>query len=680
MMRFGVFVLVVMAAAAAPVVETVFAVGVPSDYGASLAPFAARTCPGGLVGVAASIADTQWTANGRPVCVASGVQGYPSIVTDGEGGAFIAWADSRDGWRVGMQHVLADGRIASGWPDTGLLVSAAAQVLDGPTAVADGSGGAYAVWAHGTSQGYSVLAQHVDGSGDVLAGWPALGLQVAAVESNQYRPCAATDAAGGVYVVWEDTRNGEDNPDLYIQRLCADGTPAHGWDSGGVALCTSAGFQYRAALCPDASGGALAVWVDGYQVSAMRMTSSGTPAPGWPVNGVVVRSETTYVWGALVASDSAGGCYVSWIGTCGGGQCVFLQRLDAAGQVALGWEAGGRPVGETGHIQDLQAISASATGAYAAWWEDGFLHVTRLTSTGVSPSSWPADGLVLTEQESLTQDRSVLLADADEDLFVVWSQCPYLSPTGADVVATRLTHDGTFAPGWPTEPVPICSAVGDQARPAALADDHGYTIAWGDGRNGAGDIYAARLTLDGTVPTLLALVDVSLQPGQVRLRWYAGGGPISTAVVYRRTATSDWTRLEELTPDGTGMLTYEDQAVQAGGRYCYRLGTSAGAHASLTDDIWIDVPSWGALALAGPQPNPVTGSLVVAFTLATNEPAILELLDVGGRRVLTRDVGALGAGRRVLSLSDSGWLPNGVYWLRLTQGGVTAVARCAVTR
>jgi hypothetical protein len=676
-MRFGPFVLGVAVVAVSITPRAAAGVEVGPALAASSVSLA---LPGASRQGATSVADTQWTADGRPVCVASGVQGYPSIVTDGEGGAFIAWADSRGGWRVGLQHVLADGRIASAWPDSGLLISAAAQFLGGPTAVADGSGGVYAVWANGMTHGSTVLAQHVDGSANVVPGWPALGLPVAAVENNQYRSRAATDAAGGVYVVWEDDRNGVDNPDLYIQRLQADGSPAPGWDPVGTPLCTSAGYQYRAALCPDASGGVLAAWVDGYQVSAMRMTSSGTPAPGWPLSGVVVRSDTTYVRDAVVASDSAGGCYLSWVGTCGGGQCVFLQHLDAAGQVALGWETGGRPAGEIGPIQDLQAIAASATGAYAAWWEDGFLHVTRLTSAGTRPSSWPADGLVLTGQESLTLDTSVLLTDADEDLLVIWSQCPSLSPTGADVVATRLTPDGTLAPGWPTEPVAICSAGGDQARPVAVTDDGGCTIAWGDGRNGVGDIYAARLTVDGTVPTLLTLVDVSVQPGHVRLRWYAGGGRISTTVVYRRTATSDWTGLDELTADGTGILAYEDHAVQAGSRYCYRLATPAGADASLTDDIWVDVPSWGALALAGPQPNPATGPIAVTFTLATDAPAVLELLDVSGRRVLTRDVGTLGAGRHVLSLSDSAQFPNGVYWLRLTQGGMTASARCTVSR
>jgi hypothetical protein len=41
--------------------------------------------------------EVMWTADGVPVCTADGGQGYPNIATDGAGGAFITWRDSRSG-------------------------------------------------------------------------------------------------------------------------------------------------------------------------------------------------------------------------------------------------------------------------------------------------------------------------------------------------------------------------------------------------------------------------------------------------------------------------------------------------------------------------------------------------------------------------------------------------------
>ena len=69
---------------------------------------------------------------------------------------------------------------------------------------------------------------------------------------------------------------------------------------------------------------------------------------------------------------------------------------------------------------------------------------------------------------------------------------------------------------------------------------------------------------------------------------------------------------------------------------------------------------------------------MVHFTLASAEPATLELIDVAGRRLLGRAVGLLGAGRQAVDLSQGRRLPPGVYLVRLTQGANARVVRAAV--
>jgi hypothetical protein len=84
-----------------------------------------------------------------------------------------------------------------------------------------------------------------------------------------------------------------------------------------------------------------------------------------------------------------------------------------------------------------------------------------------------------------------------------------------------------------------------------------------------------------------------------------------------------------------------------------------------------------AFALYGVRPNPATAaSLNVAFSLATGAPARLELVDVSGRRVLTRE--AVGAGLHVVDLAVGHSVPSGLYWIRLTQGARTSGVRVAV--
>jgi VCBS repeat-containing protein len=79
-------------------------------------------------------------------------------------------------------------------------------------------------------------------------------------------------------------------------------------------------------------------------------------------------------------------------------------------------------------------------------------------------------------------------------------------------------------------------------------------------------------------------------------------------------------------------------------------------------------PAW-----LGVSPNPARGPLRLEFALTGRGPATLELLDVAGRRVMTRQVGALGPGRHRVDLSHP--LPAGVYLARLVQGGTSRVAK-----
>jgi len=91
-----------------------------------------------------------------------------------------------------------------------------------------------------------------------------------------------------------------------------------------------------------------------------------------------------------------------------------------------------------------------------------------------------------------------------------------------------------------------------------------------------------------------------------------------------------------------------------------------------------DVPRVLAVSPAGA--NPASGrSLVVDVALPTAAPARLEMLDVMGRVVAERDLGALGTGRHAVDLSAGlrAFAP-GVYLVRVTQGGDARVARVTV--
>ena len=109
-------------------------------------------------------------------------------------------------------------------------------------------------------------------------------------------------------------------------------------------------------------------------------------------------------------------------------------------------------------------------------------------------------------------------------------------------------------------------------------------------------------------------------------------------------------------------------------------GSAAGAallHIEVASPLTAAVVSGtvDALALHAFGSQPARGTLWVEFALGDG-PARLELLDVTGRRVASRDVGALGPGRHALALGER--LHSGVYLARLTQGGRARTTKAVV--
>jgi len=79
------------------------------------------------------------------------------------------------------------------------------------------------------------------------------------------------------------------------------------------------------------------------------------------------------------------------------------------------------------------------------------------------------------------------------------------------------------------------------------------------------------------------------------------------------------------------------------------------------------------LGLAVPQSH---GAVTLLLALPRAEPVRLEVFDIAGRRVVSRELSGLGAGRQRVDLEER--FSPGVYMLRLTQATETAVARAVV--
>src|SRR5262245_40631889 len=105
-----------------------------------------------------------------------------------------------------------------------------------PVAIPDGSGGVIAAWPDYRSGDIDIFAQKMNAGGAAV--WPEDGVPICKYAGTQSNPKLLSDGAGGAFIVWEDSRNGANNVDIYAQRINSLGVPQ--WTAGGVLVCGAA--------------------------------------------------------------------------------------------------------------------------------------------------------------------------------------------------------------------------------------------------------------------------------------------------------------------------------------------------------------------------------------------------------------------------------------------------------
>lgn len=224
------------------------------DYRGGLYPdiYANKITSGGIV----------WGNEGLPVCVLQGAQLYPQIVSDGSGGAIIAWDDEFIGnGDIYAQRIRSDG--SNVWSFNGIpICSEPTQHQIFAQIAADGWGGAIITWQDFRNGNNDIYAQKVDGNGVIEESWPTNGVPVCVEPHDQTGPRIAGDGWGGAIITWEDTRDAvAEAIHVYAQKVNSDGSAS--WTGNGVRMCSSAsGDQKFPAIAHDNMGGALVVWQD----------------------------------------------------------------------------------------------------------------------------------------------------------------------------------------------------------------------------------------------------------------------------------------------------------------------------------------------------------------------------------------------------------------------------------
>ena len=206
----------------------------------------------------------QWTADGVLLGTNTSSEAQLlAITTDGAGGAIVTWQTniiSPFSTDVYAQRINASGSLL--WTPGGVVVGGADNHQTQQGIVSDGAGGAIIAWMddrEGIAQWDDIYAQRVNASG--VAQWTPNGVALCTADEWQIQPDLVSDGAHGAIVCWYDKRNAPPgNNDVYARRITAAGAAL--WATDGVPVSLAASTQFRPTIVTDGFGGAIAVWDD----------------------------------------------------------------------------------------------------------------------------------------------------------------------------------------------------------------------------------------------------------------------------------------------------------------------------------------------------------------------------------------------------------------------------------
>ena len=562
--------------------------------------------------------ERSWDPGDSHLCLGSSPDVISRVVPDGAGGAVVVWVDMRSGDAdIYAQRVTAAGTVAPPWPADGVPVCIARGFQDRIAVISDGAGGVLIAWQDYRNPPYAqIYAQRVTGDGQ--AAWAADGVPVSADSSDQSAPDLVADG-GDALVVWQDLRAGD--YDLRYARLQSDGTVAPA--PGGAPLVTAPGDQRAPSFTASGVNAVTVVWQEsldgivGLHTASFQLPLPTGLSPGQA--GVIIASDVGSAPEVASCADGAGGVFVAWSSRAGSMSTTRLQHVAATGSAAFGDT--GVAVCDEPHDRASPAVCADGAGGCLVAWED-------------------------------------------------------FRNSGGDLYAQKMSAAGVRL--WSQAGVPLAVAPGEQYGVSLRSDGAGGALAtWGDDELPARAAFTrARPAVSGALPQLSS---VETGPGRVQLVWRGQPGDPADYQVQRRADVEPWEYVQESRLGLDGSLVCEDRTVPPNSRVYYRLTMMSRNTMVALEETAVDVPAPMPLSLKFARMEERGRTVHVSFVLETHDRASIEALDLAGRRVLRRDLGAPGAGLHEYRFPSTA-LASGIYFVRLIQNNQIRTTRLTLVR
>jgi hypothetical protein len=268
-----------------------------------------------------------WKQNGIQVSGGGdSEQGFAKMISDGSGGAIFVWQDVKGGL-AGARSIVAQRINGSGeilWAQNG--VSICQFYSEVPSIVKDGNGGAYIIWQDVYRSGRAVYAQRINSQGEVQ--WMADGIPVGIFTQSRQIPIMTDDNAGGAILAFHcgDLKGQH----VYVQRINSAGISQWTTNSDpsfkGVNICPdpvnpggAANWIQQEAydIQKDGSGGVVVSFVNMNEstgpykdIYTQRINANGELL--WTTHGVAVCTAPNVQTGPVLACDASGNTVLAW--------------------------------------------------------------------------------------------------------------------------------------------------------------------------------------------------------------------------------------------------------------------------------------------------------------------------------------------------------------------------------
>ncbi len=317
-----------------------------------------------------------WAENGVEIVREPGAQVNHDAISDGDGGMIIVWRDGGGIIEIWAQRINPAGELQ--W-DEGVQVCNNESTPHTPKLCPDGEGGAFIVWADHRNMRESredIFIQRINTNGESQWGEQGEGLPLCVAEEEQLNPRIVMSEPGSAIIVWEDKRSDGADIDLYGMRVSGQNEMTFEWDAeGGVPVTTANNNQSSHRICPDGNGGVNIAWDDerdgGFpEVDIWAQTLDLDGQILWAENGIPVSSSLYLQSTPVVLPNSDGYILISWSEYGSGSNEIFGQRINQNGESL--WDEGGVVV-FTGISRNAfyPQILSRGNGDLAIVWLDG---------------------------------------------------------------------------------------------------------------------------------------------------------------------------------------------------------------------------------------------------------------------------------------------------------------------